>query len=99
MSEWIGIGSPAEGETVRYRDRLVSVLAVEGPTIVIRAPGLLNIVHVSQLQPMKSPDEIAAMEREKDIREMMRSSGGRLSLRRICESLYDAGYRKQEEDE
>lgn len=49
-------------------------------------------------RPIRTHEQVAAENREEGIMEMMRKSGERLSFRKICEALYDAGYRKQEND-
>jgi hypothetical protein len=51
-----------------------------------------------ELRPIRTPEQIAAEEREKAIQQMLIGTpwpGSDIS-RRVCEHIYDAGYRKQE---
>lgn len=50
-----------------------------------------------QWRPFRTPEQIAAEEREKAVETMVRIAMTRPDWRGTCEALYDAGYRKQGE--
>ncbi|HEP9417234.1 hypothetical protein [Pseudomonas aeruginosa] len=60
---------------------------------------------VDEFRPLRTPEQIAAEEREKAVQEMLaldeyphgQDRGGMMSRADFCRVLYDAGYRRQEE--
>lgn len=50
---------------------------------------------VTAFRPIRTPEQIAAEEREAAVAEMINSARP-MNRRSVCEDLYDAGYRKQE---
>jgi hypothetical protein len=51
-------------------------------------------------RPIRTPEQLAAEEREKALEQMVRDCGApAMMILHTCERLYDAGYRKQEKPE
>ena len=106
---WSGEGLPPVGVVCEYRCansqwRQVKVIAhmiemqKDNPCAVSQLgdTGPLCIGGASSFRPIRTPEQIAADEREAAIDEMLASTpapGSDISLR-VCEKLYDAGYRK-----
>lgn len=108
---WVGVGPPPAGTlceirnvapgtdwaeaTIVFASRNVVVWDWVGePTI----NGLCTAyAHAVEMRPVRTPEQIAAEEREKAIAEMVSTSPmlDKGWARKVCTALYDAGYRKQ----
>lgn len=104
---WNGAGLPPVGTVCEGRGRLdgewreVVVLAhrIGRAVVSFTDHERLQWCEADELRPIRTPEQIAAEERKLAIDAMQRTvSGAPLSMRKICEALYDAGYRKAEGD-
>lgn len=101
---WAGTGLPPVGTVCEYFAGEWKEVRITGHAelgICFREPGKGGENYVAltaQFRPMRTPEQIAAEEREKAIQQMLIGTpwpGSDIS-RRVCEHIYDAGYRKQE---
>lgn len=104
---WDGTGLPPVGTVCDYnsRDSLgyaydapkrVTVFGTDGDYAAIRGDGFRCWVPVAHLLPLRTPEQLAAEEREKAICEMASIIGAplcQLTATQIIEKLYDAGLR------
>lgn len=103
-AEWDGEGLPPVGSVCEGKEcgewvKVEIIAHYEGRAVcMLPSKERVAIADPGSLRPITTPEQVAAENREEGIMEMMRKSGKRLSFRKICEALYDAGYRKQEED-
>lgn len=100
---WTGEGLPPVGALVdapingaRY---MCELLAIDGDECAVRMPGAIRVVNLAELRAIRTPEQIAAEERERAINEMVgvwKRTMGRFAEeeRGLAEMLYDAGYRK-----
>ncbi|HHO8100703.1 TPA: hypothetical protein ACRXTU_000262 [Pseudomonas aeruginosa] len=110
-SEWNGQGLPPVGITCEsWRSgvrRIIKILGHGDEYIFVRQDDgreiLLSIGDGREFRPCRTPEQIAAEEREKAIDAMLdldppHESGFIMTSRRqFCEILFDAGYRRQEQ--
>lgn len=103
---WNGTGLPPVGTVCEGRSRKEKLGEAWGEVIVLAhrlGQAVVSFTDCERLQwcgeddlrPIRTHEQIEADERKLAIVEMQRTvSGAPLSMRKICESLYDAGYRK-----
>lgn len=100
IHEDINSGKPVKAEILKHHDNGLSVAFfwVDAP---VEAEG--NLYWAQRFRPLRTPEQIAAEEREKAIDAMLdldpphENGLGLTSRRQFCEILFDAGYRRQEE--
>lgn len=111
LETWDGQGLPPVGITCEsWRSgvrRIVKILGHGDEYIFVREDDgreiLLSIGDGREFRPLRTPEQIAAEEREKAIDAMLdldppHESGFIMTSRRqFCEILFDAGYRRQEQ--
>lgn len=88
-----GVDVAVEGTIVahvEYRGRYSAIIQCDGDWWT---------GEIGEFRPWYSDEEIAKQEREKVVQKMVSCAGERMSFRSICESLYDAGLRFEEEVE
>ncbi|AAF80824.1 conserved hypothetical protein [Pseudomonas phage D3] len=101
LCEWHGPNSDGPDGWV-YTESNVVAYTDDGLFICMQKPGCWPVVQRidnCEFRPLRTPEQIAAEEREKAISEMfgtLQQSPWASTLKR-CEILYDAGYRRQEE--
>ncbi|MFU2949880.1 hypothetical protein ACM7M3_29035 [Pseudomonas aeruginosa] len=106
---WDGQGLPPPGTEIEYRQNGGTWLAgtyigeFRGKLVAgCHVTGVVGVVALEEIRPLRTPEQIAAEEREKAIDEMLdldppHEKGFVLTSRRqFCEVLFDAGYRRQE---
>ncbi len=110
---WDGQGLPPVGiecetwHVCKPDDITVRKILFMGSSLVVMSDKLRGEVtgrlEKVQFRPLRTPEQIAAEEREKAIDSMLdldpphESGFGMTSRRQFCEILFDAGYRRQEE--
>ncbi|MFK0939835.1 hypothetical protein ACIUXF_07540 [Pseudomonas aeruginosa] len=111
---WDGQGLPPVGiecetwHVCKPDDITVRKILFMGSSLVVMSDKLRGEVtgrlEKVQFRPLRTPEQIAAEEREKAIDSMLdldpphESGFGMTSRRQFCEILFDAGYRRQEEE-
>lgn len=103
-SPWNGEGIPPAGIDVEFSvagdSRWIEgeVLYSSLYTVVISGNGFEHVHHPSvvKFRPIRTPEQIAADERESAINGMLTHDALGGSRRGLAEALYDAGYRKQD---
>ena len=98
---WSGEGLPPVGVDIEVLHELYGwigarVVGQDGEAAIVRTNDGYAGVFPHQMRPIRTPEQIAADEREAAIDEMLAGTpwpGSDISLR-VCEKLYDAGYRK-----
>lgn len=102
---WGGEGLPPVGSDCEYFDggewmRCEVVAHRNNAAVVLSDCYEPAFVAQQELRPIRTPEQIAAEERERDIKQMISDThilAGTMGNRRLmAEQLYDAGYRKQE---
>lgn len=108
---WDGEGLPPVGTVCEVRDDLENIREAEiiahtkrggAPVAVYQCGDEIGAYTASLFHPIRTPEQIAAEEREKAVENML---GVILNLAKdthpdctdICEGLYDAGYRRVED--
>ena len=104
--DWNGTDLPPVGTICEFQlsDRWseCEILAHYNGKIVAVAKetGAVGYIGLHELRPIRTPEQIAAEEREKAVSEMQRIiSESNAMLVSDLEALYDAGYRLQEQPE
>lgn len=105
---WNGEGLPPEGTVCEIKGcmshylqwNVVTVFAVRGKTVFFdMEDGRWGQTDSHEIRPLRTPEQIAADEREKSVGQMISDThilAGTMGNRRLmAEQLYDAGYRKQ----
>jgi len=98
---WSGEGLPPVGVHVEWYSDVYGwlggkVIGHDGTVAVVSHNDGYTGCHLHNLKPIRTAEQIAADEREAAIDEMLAATpapGSDISLR-VCEQLYDAGYRK-----
>jgi len=98
---WSGEGLPPVGVVCMANGYQVVIVAhhcngIHAIYAESEVDGLLYYGEPNEFRPIRTPEQIAADEREAAIDEMLAATpapGSDISLR-VCEKLYDAGYRK-----
>lgn len=98
---WSGEGLPPVGIDIEVLHELYGwigarVVGQDGEAAIVRTNDGYAGVFQHQIRPLRTPEQIEADEREAAIDEMLAATpapGSDISLR-VCEKLYDAGYRK-----
>lgn len=98
---WSGEGLPPVGVDIEVLHELYGwigarVVGQDGEAAIVRTNDGYAGVFRHQFRPIRTPEQIAADDREAAIDEMLAATpapGSDISLR-VCEKLYDAGYRK-----
>ncbi|MFU5504484.1 hypothetical protein ACM7V1_29335 [Pseudomonas aeruginosa] len=108
---WDGKGLPPVGTVCEwhesdgwaYTESKVAAYTDDGLFVCMQKPGrrpeVLRIDNC-EFRPIRTPEQIAAEEREKAISEMLYIYNGAywpMTSKQFCEILFDAGYRRQEE--
>ncbi|ATG86294.1 hypothetical protein [Pseudomonas phage IME180] len=110
QESWDGQGLPPVGTVCEwhesdgwaYTESKVVAYTDDGLFVCMQKPGqrpeVLRIDNC-EFRPVRTPEQIAAEEREKAISEMVAAIGSPWpgTFKRFCEILYDAGYRKHVE--
>ena len=111
---WTGTGLPPVGTVCemwheKIGDWLKAEVAFAGEKILVvryhsiahghHEAAIMNLDSEKLLRLPRTPEQIAAEEREKAVDEMMAVHEPWIATRRFCEKLYDAGYRRQEPQE
>ncbi len=107
LCEWHGPNSDGPDGWV-YTESNVVAYTDDGLFICMQKPGCWPVVQRidnCEFRPLRTPEQIAAEEREKAVQEMLaldeyphgQDRGGMMSRADFCRVLYDAGYRRQEE--
>lgn len=107
-STWNGTGLPPVGCEIEYHSpsrgwRTGEYIGQFNGQMVVgcRETGVIGYCPAEIVRPIRTPEQIAAEEREMVVQQIMRDSTGR-GARWICHdaaaALYDAGYRKVEGD-
>lgn len=99
---WNGTGLPPVGCEIEYHSpkngwtRGEYVGQFHGDMVVgCNETGVIGLCQAGSVRPIRTPEQIAAEEREKAIAAMVAGPlSGRISARESAEALYDAGYRK-----
>lgn len=101
---WNGIGDPASGTVCELRhvsaqtDWCKATIAFASRNVLVwdwDGEPALAYRHAVEVRPVRTPEQIAAEERERDIDKMV-SVVLTDNIRANCADLYDAGYRKFE---
>ncbi|NPW01857.1 hypothetical protein [Pseudomonas aeruginosa] len=100
QSSWDGQGLPPVGTNCEYRSndgwlQCEVVAHRNNAAVVLNHHYEADFVPPQDFRPIRSPEQIAAEEREKAIEEMCFAEET-LTVRQ-AKALYDAGYRRQEE--
>jgi hypothetical protein len=100
--QWNGEGLPPVGVDCEYFDggewmRCEVVAHRNNAAVVLSDCYEPAFVSQQELRPFRTPDQVAAEEREKAIAEMVSTSPmlDKGWARKVCTALFDAGYRKQ----
>lgn len=107
--EWTGEGLPpvgtvceaqiysGKGDLIWVEARVLHHHPRHKKSAAIAHGGEELLAWTSMFRPIRTPEQIAAEERDKAIDEMVPASPllDKGWSRRVCEALYDAGYRKQ----
>lgn len=106
---WDGQGLPPPGTEIEYRQNGGTWLAgtyigeFRGKLVAgCHVTGMVGVVALEEIRPLRTPEQIAAEERAKAIDAMLdldpphENGLGLTSRRQFCEILFDAGYRRQE---
>ncbi len=100
--QWDGEGLPPVGVDCEYFDggewmRCEVVAHRNNAAVVLSDCYEPAFVSQQELRPFRTPDQVAAEEREKAIAEMVSTSPmlDKGWARKVCTALFDAGYRKQ----
>lgn len=109
--DWDGAGSPPVGTVCEYLDMrcgvkrdwmCVTIQYMSDVTLVVRpttvCDGKVEISQhptTAQFRPIRTPEQIAAAERDEAITAMGEEVGNTYSVEEAITKLYDAGYRKQ----
>ena|SRR5690554_5417244 len=103
---WTGEGLPPVGTALEFRTMRGEWIPGEyigqfnGQMVVgCKETGAVGYCDPEQIRPVRTPEQIAAEEREKAVDEMLAAHEPWIAPRRFCEKLYDAGYRRQEPSE
>ena len=104
---WDGTGLPPVGTALEFRSMRgewipgAQIGQFNGQMVVgCKAPGAVGYCDSEQIRPVRTPEQIAAEEREKAIDEIAKILDGLWSSEREAAGLlYDAGYRRQEPSE
>ncbi|MBG6882049.1 hypothetical protein I5J06_00485 [Pseudomonas aeruginosa] len=102
LCEWHGPNSDGPDGWV-YTESNVVAYTDDGLFICMQKPGCWPVVQRidnCEFRPLRTPEQIAAEEREKAISEMLglyNSGYWPMTSKQFCEILFDAGYRRQEE--
>lgn len=102
-TSWSGEGMPPVGVVCMAGCEQVVIVAhhcngIHAIYAESESDGLLYYGEPNEFRPISTPEQIAADEREAAIDEMLAATqapGSCISLR-VCEHLYDAGYRKEQ---
>lgn len=107
QSSWDGQGLPPVGTNCEYRSndgwlQCEVVAHRNNAAVVLNHHYEADFVPPQDLRPLRTPEQIAAEEREKAALEMAALMSGHEDRSKDCfkvlgEILYDAGYRRQEE--
>lgn len=100
--QWNGEGLPPVGVDCEYFDggewmRCEVVAHRNNAAVVLSDCYEPAFVSQQELRPFRTPDQVAAEEREKAIAEMVSTSPmlDKGWARKVCTALFEAGYRKQ----
>lgn len=100
--QWDGEGLPPVGVDCEYFDggewmRCEVVAHRNNAAVVLSDCYEPAFVSQQELRPFRTPDQVAAEEREKAIAEMVSTSPmlDKGWARKVCTALFEAGYRKQ----
>ena len=111
---WDGKGLPPVGtvcecqnDELKWLEGTIVHVGIHGSTklAVMQTKEEILYGEVGEFRPIKTKEQIAAEEREKAIEEMYSLTFASTSQevldaqRQVCEALYDAGYRKQENND
>lgn len=99
---WAGEGLPPVGEIIEWLDgEYLPVIVVghhQGAVVAVDEddPRRVFIGKKPCYRPIRTPEQIAAEEREKEVNRMVATTSmlDKTWARKVCESLYDSGYRK-----
>lgn len=103
--EWSGEGLPAAGCEIEYHSPSHGwkpgeyIGQFNGQMVVgCRDTGVIGYCPAEIVRPIRTPEQIAAEEREKAIEQMKLDAGWRVKGSCVFTFLYDAGYRKDKEE-
>lgn len=108
LFEWNGTGLPPVGTVCECQNNemkwLQGTIVYVGkdngtPLAIMQTKTEILYGEAGEFRPIRTPEQIAAEEREKAIDGMFNEANERafMSYRELCAALYDAGYRKTEE--
>lgn len=98
---WNGQGLPPVGIDIEVMHGIYGwigarVVGYDGEATIIRTNDGYAGVYPHEFRQIRTPEQIAAEEREKAIQQMVKDARP-MNRREVCADLYDAGYRKQEQ--
>jgi hypothetical protein len=100
---WAGDGLPPVGTYIEWFSAQYGwlggrVVGHDGMVTVVSHNDGYTGCHAHAVRPIRTPEQIAAEEREKEVNRMVATAQmlDKGWARKVCESLYDAGYRKTE---
>lgn len=98
---WSGEGRPPVGTVCELLDQYgcwrkarITALAERGVCFIDHEGFETYVNALAKFRPIRTPEQIAAEEREKAVREMIKAINGDERHIPICTDLYCAGYRK-----
>lgn len=100
-AEWSGEGLPPAGIDIEVMHGTYGwigarVVGRDGEAAIVRTNDGYAGVYSHEFRAIRTPEQIAAGEREKAVEAMIVIAMAKPDWRGTCEALYDAGYRRQE---